>query len=274
MVYMVIRTAEDERAYWELAGLLLGDSGDDDRQSRGFCPTGPGGGVDNSCGSGKGGGGKAGRRRPARVPTRAPSRREVALAAQEGMSGRQIAARKVVAAHFMHGDGAYLNRQTGKLEPLDESRFEGQMQAIDWTKPVEVGPPPGMPPPKELVQWQSPGNIPPAGGYFSTPGTTPEELGIGRRGTAWSVEGQPVVEKEPHRFSIRRAPRYMRSTAAPAVDTWSIGDRTPQAANGGGPQWFVPDAQARGGIEGFLFRGRVRTRSKRRRARRRLVDRS
>jgi len=29
MAYMVIGTAEDERAYWERAGRLLGDSGDD-----------------------------------------------------------------------------------------------------------------------------------------------------------------------------------------------------------------------------------------------------
>jgi hypothetical protein len=261
MAYMVLKTADDGRAYWRLARQLLGDTDDGGPdQSRGFCPTGPGGGVDNSCGSGNGGGKKVGRRRPARVPTRAPSRREVALAAQEGISGRQLAARKAVAAHFMHSHGAYLDRETGELKPLDQSRFEGQMQAIDWTKPVQVGPPPGMPPPKQLVQWQSPGNIPPAGGYFSTPGTMPEQLGIGSRGTAWSMEGQPVVRKEPHGFSVRSAPRYMRSTAAPAVDTWSVKDRMPQAANGGGPQWFVPIAQAGGGIKEFVFRGRQRPR--------------
>jgi HK97 family phage portal protein len=235
------------------------------RSLRGFCPTGPGGGVDNSCGSSQGSSGKkkGGRPRPKRVPTRRPSKREVLLASQEGASPRQIAARKVVAAHFLHGQGAFLDRTSGDLKPLDEDRFTGQMQAIDWTKPVEIGPPPNLPPPAHLVQWQAPGNIPPAGGYFSKPGTQPEELGIGRRGTAWKVEGQPVVEKEPHDFEVRGTPHYLRSTAAPAVDTWSIQDRRPQAANGGGPQWFVPDAQASGGIDEFIFRGRMRRRSAR-----------
>jgi hypothetical protein len=226
-------------------------------QARAFCATGEKGGIDNSCppkSSGKGG-----RAKPDRVPTRPPSRREIAAAASEGMSSRQIAARKAVASHFMASQGSFYDRDSGELKPLDEGRFHGQMDAIDWTKPVVVGPPPKVPPPKNFVQWQAPGNIPPSGGYFSTPDATPEVLGIGRLGTAWGQDGQPVVEKIPHRFEVKSAPQYIRSTAAPRADTWSIQGGVAQVAGGGGDQWFVPDAQARGGHSGLVFRGRLRS---------------
>jgi len=263
MVYVI---AQDEKELHRSAAAawFMALGGDD--EDRAWCP-----GVsppDNSCppsnkGSGgksaSGGGGKkgAGRKSSGRLAPRKPTQRETAIAAREGMSERQIAARRVVAAHFMHNDGSFFNRDTGKLEPLDEKRFRGQMKAIDWTKPVQVGPPPSMPPPQEFVQWQAPGNIPPAGGYFSTTGTQPESLGIGRLGTAWSRRGQPVMRKVPHRFEVRSGSRrrYIRSTAAPANDDWSIKGGRVQRASGGGPQWFVPDAQAAGGVEEFVFRG-------------------
>jgi hypothetical protein len=264
MVYMTSNTKDSEKTYWRLARKFFIDGAL--AEDRAFCPTGSGGGVDNSCGSGKGGkGGAAGgdksgtpkgrANRPERVPTRKPSKSEVQLASQDGDSPRQIAARKVVASHFMHSKGAFLDRKTGKLKPLDRQRFEGQMKAIDWSKPVKVGPPPELPPPSVLVQWQAPGNIPPAGGYFSTEGTEPEQLGIGRKGTAWKSEGQPVVDKIPYTFEVQAAPQYLQSYASPAVDTWSTKDSRPQAANGGGVQYFVPDAQATGGIDEFKLKG-------------------
>jgi hypothetical protein len=265
MTYVITK---DEKDIEQLAAAawfsVLGDDADAG-EDRAWCP-----GVsppDNSCppsnkGSDKSAGGKSAAgsgKKSKSIPPRRPTAREVAIAAREGMAARQIAARKVVAAHFLHNEGKFFDRDTGKLKPLDEGRFKGQMKAIDWTKPVQVGPPPKVPPPKEFVQWQAPGNIPPAGGYFATPGTQPESLGIGRQGTAWSRQGQPVMRKVPHRFEVKGSRKYIQSTAARADDNWSIKGGRVQRASGGGQQWFVPDAQAGGGIDEFVFRGPSRS---------------
>jgi hypothetical protein len=264
MAYVEIKSKQDEQEYWAYMLRLTGGDRPGE-EGRAWCPgASP---PDNSCPpSNKGGGPYSGGvkkdgkgRKVGRTPPRKPTAREIAVAAREGMAGRQIAARKVVAAHFLHKEGKFYNRSTGKMEPLDEGRFRGQMKAIDWTKPVQVGPPPKMPPPKEFVQWQAPGNIPPAGGYFATPGTEPESLGIGRLGTAWSRSRQPVVRKVPHRFEVKGSRRYIQSTASRANDNWSIKGGRVQRATGGGRQWFVPDAQAGGGIKEFVFRGPSRS---------------
>jgi len=258
MAYVAFETEAEQAAYWQLMRSLVGD-GDDPpaEEGRGFCATGPGGGVDNSCGTkggdGKGGGGsgkgrKGGRDKPVRIPARKPSRAEVQLASSDGASAKHVAARKVVASHFLHSQGSYFDRKTGKLKPLDRSRYRGQMAGIDWTKPVTVGPPPSMPPPGELVQWQVPGLIPPYGGYFSTPGTEPEKIGIGRKGTLWTDPDLPTIDKVPFAFDVQGSPQYIRSTAAPTVDTWSEKGRV-QAAGGGGQQWFMPAAQATGVVK-------------------------
>jgi len=262
MTYVAFETEEEQLAYWRLMREFVGGDDDGDESgSRGFCPTGEGGGVDNSCGTkgggAKGGGGsvkgrKGGRKKPDRIPTRKPSKAEVALAASEGTSEKHVAARKAVASHFLHSQGSYFDRNPKsptyeKLVPLDETRYEGQMAAIDWSRPVKVGPPPGMPPPEEFVQWQAPGNVPPSGGYFSTLGTEPERLGIGRKATKWTDPDRPVVEKVPYVYVVDGAPRYIQSTAARAVDTWSAQGKV-QVASGGGPQWFVPEAQSKGGV--------------------------
>jgi hypothetical protein len=260
MTYVITK---DEKQIERLAAAawfsVLG--GDDGGEGRAWCPgASP---PDNSCSPSNKGDGKAagagptkgrkgGRSKPDRVPTRKPSKAEVRLAAGEGTSERHQSARKAVASHFLHSQGSYFDRNPDsptyeKLVPLDESRYEGQMAAIDWSKPVKIGPPPSMPPPEEFVQWQAPGNIPPSGGYFSTPGTPPEQLGIGRKATAWKDPKRPVVEKVPYAFRVDGAPQYIQSTAAKAVDTWSA-QGTRQVAAGGGRQWFVPTAQARGGV--------------------------
>lgn len=256
MAYVAFETEEDQSAYWRLMSSLLGeDEGDSTTGERGFCPTGEGGGIDNSCGT-KGGGGKGGNRRKGsgRASIRKPSSAEKSLAASKGSSKAQVKARKVVAAHFMASQGSYFDRKTGELKPLDSKRLRGQMKAVDWTKPVTAGPPPGMPPPQEFVQWQTPGLIPPAGGYFSTPGTEPERLGIGRRGTLWTDPALPTLDKVPHVFEVSGSTQYLRSTAAPARDDWSQKGAV-QIASGGGPQWFIPEAQAKGGVKQLKLKG-------------------
>lgn len=259
MVYMVVASKEDEKKYWASAAKMLGIEAD---EGRAFCPgTSP---PDNSCSpanKGKGDGGrKGGQAKPKRTPTKPPSKREVQMAAQEGSTPKQIAARKVVAAHFLNTHGSYRKYAkdgTFELVPLDKARYDGQMAAIDWSKPVTVGPPPKVPPPRQFVQWQAPGNIPPSGGYFSTPESQPEMLGIGRRSIVWNRDGSrgPVVERVPHVFQVDDAPNYIASTAAPTQDRWSV-PGVVQPANGGGPQWFIPEAQAAGGVPTIKFKER------------------
>lgn len=259
MVYMVIESEEDKKTYWAVAAKALGIK---PRDERAFCPgTSP---PDNSCspankGTGTGGR-KGGQDRPKRVPTRPPSKAEIAKAAQEGSTPKHVQARKAVAAHFLQTHGTYRQHKpdgTFELKPLDRARFKGQMAAIDWSKPVTVGPPPKIPPPNQFVQWQAPGNIPPAGGYFSTSGAQPENLGIGRRSIVWNRDGTrgPAVERVPHVFDVEDAPNYIASTAAPTNDRWSI-PGVVQPATGGGPQWFIPEAQAAGGVPTIKFKGR------------------
>lgn len=260
MVYMILKTEDDKKAYWSFAAKAFGLVEKSD--SRAFCPgTSP---PDNSCspankGTGSGGR-KGGQDRPKRVPTRPPSDREIKMASQEGSSPKQIAARKVVAAHFLQSQGTYRQHKpdgTFELRPLDRARFKGQMAGIDWSKPVTVGPPPKVPPPSQLVQWQAPGNVPPAGGYFSTPDSQPERVGVGKKSMVWNRDGTrgPVVDRVPHIFEVEDAPHYIASTAAPANDRWSI-PGVVQPATGGGPQWFIPAAQAAGGVPTIKYKGR------------------
>lgn len=259
MVYMIVASEEDEKKYWSVAAKMVGIT---EESARAFCPgTSP---PDNSCspankGTGDGGR-KGGQDRPRRVPTRPPSKAEVAKAAQEGSTPKHVQARKAVAAHFLQSQGTYRHYNpdgTFELRPLDRARFKGQMAGIDWSKPVRVGPPPRVPPPREFVQWQAPGNVPPAGGYFSTPDAKPEMLGIGKRSTVWNRDGTrgPTVERVPHAFEVEDAPNYIASTAAPTNDRWSV-PGVVQPATGGGPQWFIPEAQADGGVPTIKFKGR------------------
>jgi hypothetical protein len=68
-----------------------------------------------------------------------------------------------------------------------------------------------------------------------------------------------VMRKVPHRFEVKGSRKYIQSTAAKAADDWSIKGGRVQRASGGGQQWFVPDAQAGGGIDEFVFRGPSRS---------------
>lgn len=260
MVYMVVASKEDEKKYWAAATKMLGIEGDEDRAfCQGASP------PDNSCSpvnKGTGTGRKGGHPRPSRVPTRPPSKQEIELASRDGATPQHISARKAVASHFLHSQGTYRHRKedgTFELRPLDKFRYEGQMAAIDWSKPVTVGPPPDVPPPERFVQWQAPGNIPPTGGYFSVPDAKPEMLGIGSRSIVWNRDGSrgPVVERVPHIFEVQSAPSYIASTAAPTADRWSVPGLV-QPASGGGPQWFIPEAQASGGVPTIKYKGRGR----------------
>jgi hypothetical protein len=174
-------------------------------------------------------------------------RRALAAAPNAGPNGRptpaQIKARKKVAAEFIRNHGQGYDRKSGKLFPLNRKERDNQARGIDYSHPVAVGPPPRVP--EQLGQWQAPGND--RGNYFAPQGTTPGELGIGDNGRAWSEPGAPAVKKveTPHTFGDPKQP-YMRSTAAPIDDRWSIpkhngSPAVVQPTPGGGTQYTVYD---------------------------------
>ena len=115
------------------------------------------------------------------------------------------------------------------------------MDGIDLSKPVVVGPPPSVPPPEKLAQWQAPGGN--RGGYFSTIDMQPSDLGIGELATAWGLPDKPILKRERKLYSLRlnQGAHYMRSIAKETVDTWGA-QGLEQKASGGGVQWFIPDA--------------------------------
>lgn len=167
----------------------------------------------------------------------------VALAASEGSSPAHIEARKHVATFFMTNKAKAYRHSSKKLEPLSPATVAGKIEGMDLTKPVVMGPPPEIPPPIEMIQWQAKGGF--RGAFFSTPEHTPEDLGIYNQATAWTLPGSPVAPREPIIYDTRKAKfdriSYLYSTAAPTVDTWSIkGEAKP--VSGGGKQWYIPAA--------------------------------
>jgi hypothetical protein len=168
-----------------------------------------------------------------------PSQRQVKLAASKGDSPKHRKARRAVARHFFRTEGKYWDWQSKSMKPLDQEREFGMMLGIDWSKPVVAGPPPTVPPPPTLIQWQAPGGN--RGSYFSTPDAKPHELGIGELATAWNEPGQPIKKREPKQYAIEKPLVYLRSIAAPTVDTWGARGMN-QEASGGGIQWFKPHA--------------------------------
>jgi hypothetical protein len=176
-------------------------------------------------------------------PSPPPSPQVIQMAATEGDSPQHRQARQTVALHYLSNQATFYDHTTGKMAPLDPPRIHGMLDGIDVSKPVVLGPPPTIPPPMQMVQWQAKGGY--RGSYFSQPGIKPEQIGIYSQAKAWSLPGQPVLPREETVFDPRNAKfdrvTYLHSTAAPTMDTWSIpGKSIP--VTGGGPQWFIPVA--------------------------------
>lgn len=172
-----------------------------------------------------------------------PSAQVIQLAAQEGDSPQHRAARTHVATHFLSTKAQTYDIKTGKMRPLSPGSVQGKLEGMDLSKPVIMGPPPNIPPPNEMIQWQAEGQK--RGAFFSVPGASPEHLGIYAHATAWGVQGNPVLPRRQSVYETRTANfdklSYLFSTAAPTIDTWSVKD-SPQPVSGGGPQWYVPAA--------------------------------
>lgn len=172
-----------------------------------------------------------------------PSPQTLALAGSDGDSPEHRQARHAVAMHYLQNVAQYYDYQNNRMAPLDAGRISGMLDGIDLSKPVTFGPPPQIPPPERLVQWQAPGGY--RGSYFALEGAKPEDLGIHREAKAWSEPGQPVRPREQKLYSTKKAKitkvSYLRSVAAPTVDTWSVpGTKIPVA--GGAQQFFIPVA--------------------------------
>lgn len=167
----------------------------------------------------------------------------VNLAASEGNTPEHVRARKKVALHYLKKIAKSYDHKTNSMQPLDRGKVLGMLKGIDMSKPVLMGPPPQIPPPFQMVQWQAKGGY--RGSYFSVPGTTPEQLGIYGKSKAWTAPGQPVLPREQTVFSTKNAKfdrvSFLYSTAAPTLDTWSDPGNTHVVA-GGGPQWYIPVA--------------------------------
>ncbi len=167
-----------------------------------------------------------------------------AKAAEEGDSPEHAAARQHVSQHYLQHVALMWNHKAGKMVPLDAERQKGMFDGIDFSKPVLFGPPPTIPPPARLIQWQAPGGF--RGSFFAPEGATPAELGIHDHAKAWSEPGQPVKPREQKVYATKNAKldrvSYLMSTTAPTHDTWSIpGQSIP--VSGGGIQYYIPTAQ-------------------------------
>jgi hypothetical protein len=151
---------------------------------------------------------------------------ELELAAADGSSSAQMAARRAVAAKFY--------QQYGKASPESAAR---EVRAIDTTQPVRVGPPPPCPSPQ--AQWQTPGKA--QGQYYADDGVQPTRLGIHHEGDLGP--GTPVQPKQPQMYEVPSDAPYLESTAAPGPDSWSVSGQT-HATQGGGTQRYVPRASS------------------------------
>ncbi len=104
-----------------------------------------------------------------------------------------------------------------------QERIDQHLSGIDFSKPVNVE---IIPKGTQVVQYQVPGK--PVGNYFAPPGTNATELGINPAG------------RQPITYVAGENVQVLRSTASPAVDTWSTPGQ-PFQTQGGGTQYFVPD---------------------------------
>jgi hypothetical protein len=153
-----------------------------------------------------------------------PTPGEVELAAKPGSSPAQIAARQKVANSFYEKSG---------MGPED---MESHVRCIDMKQPVRVAsipPDGGGPAGDQLWQWNAPGKT---GQYFTNdPSVTPNQLGTDSRA---AVGGQ-IVNRVQNSFTATQPVTGLQSTAAPALDTWSVPGQT-TSTDGGGTQFFVP----------------------------------
>jgi len=163
------------------------------------------------------------------------------LAAKPGTTPEHIEARKKVASSFLKVKGKRFDRKTGTVQAIDPERQDALLQCMDLSKPIVMGPPPEIPPPDVMTQWQ--GESVQRGAFFSTPGTSPEALGIGALSVDPRSEDKTPKHKREKKYRVDPSAdvSYLMSTASEAADTWSVRG-TVQSATGGGTQYYIPEA--------------------------------
>ncbi len=91
------------------------------------------------------------------------------------------------------------------------------LRAIDFSQPVEAGPPPRMS--ATQYQWRTPGT---RGRYYGDFGSEPTELGIGSYGGLKTEAGPgtgEVVPKEYVKLTVDDRSPYLESTSLPPSTT-------------------------------------------------------
>lgn len=158
---------------------------------------------------------------------------EVALAASGSTSRAAKRARMRAVKAFLAEHSRAWDHKEQKLRKLTSKEISDQLEGHDLARPVVVGPPPSPPP--GLYQRQQKGGR--QGSYYSDQDVRPTEVGIAgvTRGKDGRYEG-----KESTGYDVDPNAPYMKSTAAPALDTWSMPDQ-PTQTRGGGDQYLIPD---------------------------------
>jgi uncharacterized Zn-binding protein involved in type VI secretion len=178
---------------------------------------------------------------PPAITTSAPevtlkgvSPKEVEIAKAPGKTPEQQTARKKVAFAFYAQMGLrYVRGAKGVTAALTPPEIRSHLKGIDFTQPVSFGPPPALP--GNLHQWQMPGWD--QGQYYAAQGVTPSELGIHHEGN--TSPGAPTVAKVASKYGMHPHGAYLKSTAGPINDTWSVKQQS-HATKGGGTQYYVP----------------------------------
>jgi hypothetical protein len=123
-----------------------------------------------------------------------------------------------------------------------------ELAAIDYSKPVEIV---RVKAGRKLTQMQRVDNANGFAGNFYAEGVLPgdyktraDQSGIGVH-TLEQAEpsGQNLAEKSVYISTVEANSTFLRTTASPAVDTWSI-QNVPQQSQGGGIQWRVATSDA------------------------------
>jgi RHS repeat-associated protein len=201
----------------------------------------PGEGGDGAEGEdGVEGEGTTPRIRPGPV-VRGVSDEHIEMAARPGNSKAQVRARKLVAKRFYKQHGkiwdSEMNGGRGGMRNPSASEARAQLNGIDYTKPIVLGPPPEAP--SMLSQWQRAGGR--QGQFYAEDRTPPTQLGIYDKASDGAGGQVPKVAKS-YEMNQDSQP-YMKSTAAPIKDTWSVPESA-YRAEGGGTQYYVPNTSS------------------------------
>ncbi len=186
-------------------------------------------------GGGSGGGGSTSGASASSASPSSVSAEERELAARPGNTPEQRAAREKVGRDFYEQN----------CPEMSQADIDSHVRCIDATRPVDVvriPPQGGGPNGDQLYQHSFPGGRP--GQYFAQDTTTTaDQLGANPRVLVPGSGDTPprIVPREQRSFTADPASPAvgLRSTAAPANDTWSQSGQ-PRQCGGGGTQIMVP----------------------------------